>query len=228
MPKSYTGVTKSKKKKKKSDALKQKEAREKKAKDKYKKKTGKKKPEVKKTKPKVNHYDGMSWKPQQLKAHAPIMLPETELTRKGLNLRTIMRNTPKLFVNNAQFVGIIDIKKAKTKTRMPAIIATLLTDDPNQLGYTKVPRKCHIIGLDKDSEGNPALKKPVNKHKRVLVQCSCQGYVYFGGEYANAVHGAARIIYGSGDPPLFTNPRMVPHGCKHLFALSKYIILKNL
>jgi hypothetical protein len=207
----------------KSLAAKQAEDRAKKARNLYKK--GKK---VKKSKPKKKKINtGLSWKPQPLNAHAPFMLPETELTRKGLTLRKLMQTTPRLFVNNSNWVDILDLKKTATKSKMPAIAATLLTNDPNQAGYTKIRRKCHIVGLDKNKEGKPDQAKPVNKHRKVMCQCSCEAYVFYGAEYANALHGAARIIYGSGAPPNFTNPSMVPHLCKHLYRLAREIIGKD-
>jgi hypothetical protein len=197
----------------KSEAKKQAEARTKKAKDLY-KKGSKKKVATKSNKTKKKKIQtGLPWKPKPLNAHAPFMLPETMLTRKGMTLRKLMQNTPKLFANNGKYVDIIGINKTLTRSKMPAIVATMLTRDPNQPGHTKIPRKVYVIGLDKDKEGKPDSNKPINRHRRVMVQCPCEGYIFYGAEYSNALHGAARIIYGNGEPPLMSNPAMIPHLC---------------
>ncbi len=220
----YKAISKSRKNKsgRKSPAAKMAEVRARKNKNIYSSKTKKKT----KVKPKKKTVKKIEFKAKPLNARTPIILPETELTRKGMTLRKLMRNTPRLFVNNARYVNLIDYKFTKTKTGMPAHVATMITVDPNQPGR-KIQRKVHVLGLDRGKEGQPLVNKPVNKHRKVMVQCSCQAYVFYGAEYANALHGAARIIYGNGQPPDFTNPSYVPHLCKHAFSFSKFLVLKD-
>ena len=57
---------------------------------------------------------------------------------------------------------------------------------------------------------------------------NCEDFVYHGGEYACTLHGAARIIYGNGEPPTFTNPGNVPYLCKHLVGFAHYCMDKGL
>lgn len=169
-----------------------------------------------------------SFKPKPLNAHEATVLPETYDTRKGLTLRKLMRNTPKLFVNNAEFVDILDMKKAKTRTGMPALIGKLLTNDPLYYGHTKTPKAVHLIGLDKNELGKPDFDKPINKHRKVMLQCSCESYVFFGFEYSNAAHGAARIIYGNGQPPVVMNPQQAYGCCKHAYRLGLEAVKRGL
>ena len=56
---------------------------------------------------------------------------------------------------------------------------------------------------------------------------NCESFVYTF-EYANAANGASRLIYCNGEPPLFTNPGFAPGLCKHLVALAKIAIEKEL
>lgn len=56
-----------------------------------------------------------------------------------------------------------------------------------------------------------------------LLVHNCENFV-FTWEYANAIHGAAKLIYGNGDPAGFTNPSNVPGLCKHLAALASRVI----
>lgn len=57
---------------------------------------------------------------------------------------------------------------------------------------------------------------------------NCEAYTFYGFEYSNALKGAARIIYGNGDAPDFTNPGYVPGLCKHTYAVAYHLINKNL
>lgn len=186
---------------------------------------------VKKKKKKVTDPNlkkkGFPYKLKPLTSKEARVLPDSYLTRKGLTLRKLLRNTPRLFINNAEYVDVLSAKKVKTKTGMPAIVGKLLTNDPNYEGYTKVPRQVHIIGLDKDELGKPLYDKPINKHRKVMVQCSCESYTFYGFEYANAAHGAARIIYGNGEPPSFMNPQLAYGCCKHIYKLGLELVRSN-
>lgn len=169
-----------------------------------------------------------TFKPKPLNAREARVLPESYATRKGLTLRKLLRNTPKLFVNNADFVDILDLKKVKTRTGMPALVGKLLTNDPLYAGHTKTPKSVHLIGLDKNELGKPDFDKPINKHRKVMIQCSCESYVFYGFEYSNAAHGAARIIYGNGEPPTVMNPQQAYGCCKHSYKLGLEAIRRNL
>lgn len=163
-----------------------------------------------------------SYRLSALNPQTPKQLPETELTRKGMTLRKLLRGTPKLMVNNSIDVELLELKKTKTKSGMPAIKAVSITNDPWRPGKVIRKHKTFIIGADQDEEGNPS-KKPVNKHKKVIVSCDCENYVFMW-EYANAAHGASRIVYSNGEPPIVTNPGLAPGLCKHLVAVATNII----
>jgi hypothetical protein len=158
----------------------------------------------------------------------PKQLPETAQTKKGLTLKGLLRGTPKLMLNNSSEVVLEKIKKTKTRSGMPAIQATTYSNDPFRPGKVKREHATYIIGAEtlKDNSYNEA--KPIHRHKKVLVSCDCESYVLGGAEYANAVHGAGRLIYGNGAPPVMTNPSLAPFLCKHLVELARVTIKKDL
>lgn len=158
--------------------------------------------------------------PLKAATHLITQLPDTDLSRKGLSLKKLLRTTPKLYHYNAEDVIIQKLDKKKTKSGLPAIQAKAYSVDPYRPNKTKRVHDLYIIGIDIQG-------KPVSGQKRVLVSCSCENYV-FAWEYANAKHGASKLIYGNGDAPDFTNPAQAPGLCKHLTALAKEIIKKGM
>ncbi|MND62531.1 hypothetical protein D3C80_538190 [compost metagenome] len=150
-------------------------------------------------------------------------LPESYYTMQGQSLKSLIRNTPRLFVNNAVDVEPHRMpKRSFTKGGKPAVKGIMWTNDPFRPDRVRRYHETYIVGLDAKGE-----EKPLYKHKRVLVQCTCESYIYTY-EYANAWHGAAYLIYSNGEPPVWMNPSFAPGMCKHLIALSKIVIENNL
>ena len=148
-------------------------------------------------------------------------LPETELSRKGLSLAKLFSTTPKHTKWLAESCIIKKLDKKKTKSGLPAIQARVYTHDP----YSDIPEAnrtydLYVIGIDSQTT-------PINRQRRVLVSCSCPDYC-FTHEYANAVHGASKIIYSNGEPPRVKNVGLAPGLCKHLVALTREIKEKGL
>lgn len=116
---------------------------------------------------------GLPYKKSGLNPQQPKQLPETSQTLKGLTLRKLLRNTPRLMVNNATDVNVIKLSKTNTRSGMPAIQSVTLTDDPWRPVKVKRPHDTFIIGLDTSPSHDPLVEVPVNKHKRVIVSCNC-------------------------------------------------------
>lgn len=163
-----------------------------------------------------------SYRLSGLNPKTPKQLPETELSKKGMTLRQLLRATPRLMINNAQDVELYEKKITRTRSGMPALKAVAITNDPFRPNKVKRRHNTFIIGAELDKENNP-VKKPVNRHRKIICSCSCESYV-FTFEYANAAHGASRIVYGNGEPPVVTNPSMAPGLCKHLVEAARYLI----
>lgn len=156
----------------------------------------------------------------------PKQLPVTPQIIRGLPLRKMLRGTPRLMINNSAEVDILELGKVKTRAGSPGIKAKCLTRDPFRPNKTQRVREVFIIGIEKDKDDN-FVDKPVNAHKKVLVSCSCESFV-FTFEYANAAHGASRLVYGNGEPPVVTNPQLQYGLCKHLVKVAQHIIKKDL
>lgn len=138
--------------------------------------------------------------------------PETSLTRVGMSISKLLRNTPALMHANAEEVQVLSYKKLKTKSGLPAIKAIVIHKDPWRPDRIKKKREVYLIGLSSQ-------KTPISRQKKVMVSCNCENWT-FTWEYACAVHGCAKVLYGNGEPPIYTNPGLVPGLCKHITAIA--------
>lgn len=164
---------------------------------------------------------GVPYRLRKFESLGPRLLPETMFTRKGKTLRQLRRNTPQYYINNAVDVEAHRTKKGATRTGKPVLRGIMWTNDPYRPTKVRRYHETYIIGLDADQ------KKPIHRHTKVLVQCTCEAYVYTY-EYANAYFGAAYMLYCNGEPPVMKNPGLAVGLCKHLVALSKIAIEKDL
>lgn len=143
--------------------------------------------------------------------------PRTPKMDKGVNLTTLIKNTPRLMRENGAECYVRGYKKTKTGKALPVIMAKVRHKDPLRPSKEVRDYDVMFVGLDDPN-------KPISKQKRVMVSCPCANYVFMW-EYANAEHGAGRIIYGNGEPPDYTNPAHIPALCKHAIALA--VKIKN-
>lgn len=149
---------------------------------------------------------GIAFKLKKFESLGVRALPETAFTRKGMTLRQLIRSTPRLFINNAIDVEAHKYKKKRTLTGKPVLQGIMWTNDPYRPDKVRRYHETYIVGLDDDQD------KPIHKHKKVLCQCACEAFVY-NFEYANATVGASRLIYSNGQPPVYTNPGLLPGLC---------------
>ncbi len=147
------------------------------------------------------------FKPQIVKQ--PDRTPKMD---KGLSLNMLIKSTPRLMKENAMECYVTAYRTKKTPKGLKVVTASVRHKDPLRPNKTVRIHKPVIIGLE-----DPF--KPIHKQKRVMVSCPCENFVYMW-EYADAEHGAAKIIYGNGEAPDFTNPGRAPGLCKHLTALA--------
>ena len=164
---------------------------------------------------------GIPYKLKPMEAMTVRQLPSTPNTIKGMTLRQLIKATPRIFINNAVDVEAARVDMKKTKTGRPVISGRMVTHDPWRKDRVRRVHEAYIVGMGDE----PSV--PVNRHKKVLAQCGCENFVYVF-EYANATMGASRLIYCNGQPPHYTNPGFAPGLCKHLVALAKIAIERNL
>lgn len=155
------------------------------------------------------------------KANAiPVSLPKTDLSERGMTLRQLLKNTPKFMKYNAEECVFKKWKKTTSKAGgRPAVVSKVVHNSQFKVDRER-PHEVTMIGL------NPDLKISDRKQK-VMVSCECENYMFMW-EYANAKHGAAKLIYGNGEPPSFTNPGEVAGLCKHATAVANRVIQEKL
>lgn len=141
--------------------------------------------------------------------------PRTAKTNAGLSIAKILKNTPRMMHENGAECAIHAFKRNKTPIGLPVVQAKVEHRDTLRPNATRRIYNVTVIGLDDPN-------KPISKQKRVMLSCPCENFVYQW-EYALAEHGAARIMYGNGEPPSFTNPGHLPGCCKHSVAVLKRI-----
>lgn len=150
----------------------------------------------------------------------PKTLPVTDKSKRGLTLKYLLGNTPKMMRYNAQECSFKKWKPTKTKTGgRPAVVAKVVHNSQFKIDRER-PHEVTFIGLKPDL-------KLSHRNQRIMVSCDCENYLFMW-EYANAVHGAAKIIYGNGEPPSFTNPGESPGLCKHAAAVADRILAEGL
>lgn len=117
--------------------------------------------------------------------------------------------------NGAADVDLTSVKSVTTKGGFPAVKCKAHTVSSRR----KRKHDTWFVGKEQN--------KLLHKQKNVLAQCSCENYMYTW-EYANAQHGAARIIYSNGDPAVVVNPNNQEGLCRHLCRLAEEIFRQKL
>ena len=164
---------------------------------------------------------GTTYRLKKMESQGVRALPETPESKRGMSLKRLIQWTPRLFINNAVFVRHHRIKKLRTATGKPVVRGIMYTDDPYRPNKVRRYHETYFVGI------GPNQDAPIHKQSKVLVQCSCENFVYVF-EYANATMGASRLLFCNGEPPVFTNPGLAPGLCKHGIALAKIIIERGL
>lgn len=110
---------------------------------------------------------GIPYKLKPMEAMTVRQLPSTPNTIKGMTLRQLIKATPRIFINNAVDVEAARVDMKKTKTGRPVISGRMVTHDPWRKDRVRRVHEAYIVGMGDE----PSV--PVNRHKKVLVQCSC-------------------------------------------------------
>lgn len=124
---------------------------------------------------------------------------------KGMNISQLLKNTTASRIQLAAFVATRNLKMGFSK----------------KLGIPKAI--CQSYSRDMAKDGKPKLLKyatMIEFHEAgtVKVGCSCPDHLYRW-EYALTRRGASYHTYSNGEPPVDTNPKLIPGVCKHVVAL---------
>lgn len=152
--------------------------------------------------------------------------PTTIITTPKLTLRQLARLTPRNIQENA----------GPCRPRPLEVVM-----GSNAIGVFKKVRFTTTCIQDPHIQtvqlftGNP---RPIEKREELLghlptdnslwnspvwVSCDCE-YWMFTCEFAVARYGSTAILYCNGEPPVMTNPKMMPRLCKHLFHVAHYAV----
>ena len=122
--------------------------------------------------------------------------------KSGFSLAKIINATPPDRIELSSFVKITDVRTGTSKSSGKV----RLVAKTRSLGKKEYERNHYSSMLENHGSG------------RFRLSCSCDDFM-FRWEYALAMRDGAQILYGNGEPPVDTNPRMKPGCCKHLIAL---------
>lgn len=134
-----------------------------------------------------------------------------------MKLSKLIRLTPRKIGANADDCTIDKATVVRSKkTGVTRVRAVIYRQQPGQKRSPK--HKVEISGKQ------PGKLADVD----VLVQCDCGLQVFYGAEWVLAKKGAAKILYGTGDPPDQTNPTYKAYMCHHLMKLANVVIKKDI
>lgn len=124
------------------------------------------------------------------------------LPKSGFSLAKILNSTPPERIELSSFVKITAIRVGTSrKSGKVRLVAKTKSE-----GHAQSDRSHYTTMLEVHGAG------------RVHLSCSCDDFMYRW-EYALSIRDGAQILYGNGEPPVDTNPRLKPGCCKHLVAL---------
>lgn len=128
---------------------------------------------------------------------------EIQAAGSGMTFEQIFRKTPSDRIAKAESIKITSVKQGVSKASgNPKILSNTTSVDRTLTTRVKYTTTLEVLPKSK-----------------VLVSCSCDDFLHRW-EYALSKKGSARVSYGNGEPPVKTNPRLVPGACKHVIALG--------
>lgn len=140
-----------------------------------------------------------------------------------LTLGQIIRATPRKIWKNARGikVKVVASKFGQTPEKTPyfeAMIKAQSTKTATSRPLKRVEVHNVIIRQYGTSPVTLASGGITTKH-RSWVHCSCEHFL-FSCEFALAKYGSSSIINSNGEPPIITNPKLLPMVCKHIVAIT--------
>jgi hypothetical protein len=139
-------------------------------------------------------------------------------SKLGLTLKQMARVTPKPIHNNSAYVKITSHKTLNVKGTLNPVLrvnTVYSTHDHTGAKKTEIEKyQCRVEGLEGPN-------KKIHE-SRCTVACECPYFMFYC-EYALTQHGASRIFFSNGAPPVDKNPRLIPWVCKHLLKAFAFI-----
>lgn len=128
--------------------------------------------------------------------------------KRKLSTVTFARLFANASVTDAKYAPDVHILKIRPYAAKDGFGVRTITLDE------KPPRKWNQIVIAQDG-------LPIYKTKHIWCSCSCPRWMFYW-EYAASLRNATDIIYGNGDPPVFTNPSSRVSSCKHILTILRW------
>ena len=126
---------------------------------------------------------------------------------RGMTLTQIMEKTSPGRIALSQYVAIRNLKFGiSKKLKIPKAIAQTFSQEKDKQGRTSMFKYSTMIEFYPE--------------QKVKISCSCPDHLYRW-EYALVRRNASYMTYSNGEPPLDTNPKLIPACCKHVIALAR-------
>lgn len=145
--------------------------------------------------------------------------PDTPTKARGITIQRILKSCDSLRLMGGRQITITKFKRFKTVKGFPAVKAMCYHRDPVRPNAIRRDHEVSVVGIQ-----DPNL--PLSK-QRIYCSCDCEDWVFVW-EYAVAAHGGTKVMYGNGEPPVFTNPELAAGACKHVVAVFNEILVKGI
>ena len=149
--------------------------------------------------------------------------------RNGLTLRMLIKANIQVRLPLAH-VGTLNILStsqgvARSKSGKHDCIKFKIKDSVRTTPRDPIKRHDVLVRF-KDTQQKTKGLALSGKNVNVVVSCSCEFFMYMC-EYALTHFSASFIKYSNGQPPLQTNPSLIPFTCKHLHLALMQIAKKG-
>ena len=131
----------------------------------------------------------------------------------SMTMEQILKRTPANRKDKAVYVKIKELKSRKTS------YSTIVYKAKTTSSHT-------TTGVKKRGQQSTYVTTIETNGKMCVVSCSCEDFAYRW-EVALNKKKAARIEYSNGEPPVDTNPSLIPGCCGHLVSLGLLLIRKG-
>lgn len=159
--------------------------------------------------------------------------------RNGMTMRMLMKASAeiKITLKNMYTLRILGMKEGRVravsgpnKGKLHRALKFVVRDSERTTPRDPIKRHNVLVYLKEPIEVTDAKGQAPwlfsGKNVNVIVSCTCENHMYMW-EYALTHFSASFIKYGNGDPPLVTNPALIPACCKHLNYVFNHIMKKG-
>lgn len=137
-----------------------------------------------------------------------------------MKMQDILKRTPQSRMQGASYCVVKSSKRGRTSYGTVVYSAKVYSTHDHNFVEKKYTPVTHVTTVETNI-------KEMNPNKRmVVVSCSCDDFKFVW-EFALNKRRAARLDYCNGEPPVDTNPRLIPGCCRHIACFSQKLLRKG-